>query len=55
MAEEVLTEADIIEAIVNLNHTAKRQHGTAYWERTHAKLNDVLELWSLAHDIEARR
>lgn len=45
MAEdEAVTRADIIEKLRHLNDSAKRQAGTAYYARAHARINDTLDL-----------
>jgi hypothetical protein len=46
--DDILTLDDITEQLSHLNNSAKRQRGTAYYERAHGRINATLDLWEIA-------
>ena len=52
MADDTVTLDDIIEKLVNENNSAKRLAGTVYYDRAHACINDTLDLWEMATEVE---
>ena len=52
MADDTVTLDDIIEKLGHLNTSAKRQSGTVYYTRAHARINDTLDLLEMAQSME---
>ena len=52
MADDDVTLADIIERLNHLNDSAKRQFGTVYYSRAHERINDALDLYGFALEME---
>ena len=49
---DTVTLDDIIEKLGHLNNSAKRQYGTVYYARAHERINDTLDLWEFAQEME---
>ena len=52
MADDTVTLDDIIEKLAHLNTSARRQAGTVYYAKAHARINDTLDLWEMATEME---
>ena len=50
---DTLTLADIVEKLTHLNNSAKRQAGTVYYPKAHERINDTLDLWEMAQEMES--
>ena len=55
MADDTVTLDDIIEKLVNENNSAKRVAGTVYYAKARARINDTLDLWEMAQEMESVR
>lgn len=49
---DAITLDDIVEKLGHLNDSAKRTHGTPFHARWHERINDTLDLWELATEME---
>lgn len=50
--EESITLADIEEKLGNLSRSAQRLKGTKFYAPRHAQINNTLDLWEMARDME---
>ena len=52
MADDDVTLEDIIERLAHLNASARRQADTIYYDRAHERINDALDLYEIALEME---